>query len=1157
MDNNIDVVLAQDPYTKNSVFIGLPASWAVFPSKKLSSVVILTNSKYAAIVNSTCENSVTVSVCVDNDKIFFTSIYCPPSGDLTKDLDAISNVFASLDKFIIGGDLNVHLRSLGYARKNDRTDILLDFLTNYDLHLINDPDSPPSFVQGTLSGRPDVTLAGLDVLEKVYNWHVDDHNFSFSDHKYIVFDLDYKPVINSEQRFKTKNKSFSKFNGIIGSKRSKWSEDLHNVKTTADLDSHVGSLMDEIHSIAKSCFRMGDLSYTPTCHWFTDDIRILRNRVSAAYKRHCKYPDNTDYKDLYVTLRKSYKKTVKKAKLNSWTNFCEKTEESYGTLYKYISGKTLKNTDLIFTKLENNSVFDTHDDVGNNLLNAHFQINNLPNNISEYISPNNFSNTNESIGVTPKELQFVLTLQNNNKAPGPDLLDSLIVKNFCKVCDKYFRDLLTKCLTLGHFPSPWKKGKIIFFRKKNKDGLDVKGYRPITLLPIFSKVLERIIKFRITTLLESENFFHNAQYGFREKRSTTMAMKQLKLLVHDLLLKYKYVAVSSIDIQAAFDSISWSHLYTLIDKLPIPQYLKSILKNFISNRYIGYRFSSAFRWFKLFRGCPQGSCLGPLLWIIVADYILKMFCNIFEEIISYADDFVVAAGGNTRVQLEHNMNIRIQKLVELCDELNLSISSNKCVSMLFGRFNLQRRPPIFKIQGASISVKNHLDYLGFRLDGRFKWLEHFNFIREKIAKFTSSVKKSYIRNRGLAVNYRKIWYSTVIEKQISYGAEAWYPDLDSHGLRKLSSCQRLGLLSIIKTYRNVSTDALCVLTGICPLHISLNYQSAADGVLSGIKTIDIDGCAISKDNIMTKLPPSSFPKYNVIHNLRVYNEETTPKCSLNIYTDGSKLESGVGAAFVAFKNNRSILEKKFKLNKLNSVYQAELIAILKALQWFSLTAYKSVHIFTDNLSSTFTLGHMFPNNEIAKDIFEVAQTIQHKLIFISWVKAHVGLIGNERADLLAKNAILGGDDVEQLVVKFPISSIKKWCKDMSLAEWQRDWNNSDKGRDTYTVLNKVNRDFVCFNFVAHYFITGHGSFPAYLHSIKKAPSPLCECGNRGTVTHYLFKSCSLVPIFFKFDKNKTLRQNLQQVLLSKQNYDKLCDIYNALNSKYSFIKYKF
>lgn len=128
---------------------------------------------------------------------------------------------------------------------------------------------------------------------------------------------------------------------------------------------------------------------------------------------------------------------------------------------------------------------------------------------------------------------------------------------------------------------------------------------------------------------------------------------------------------------------------------------------------------------------------------------------------------------------------------------------------MFGRFNLENRHPIFKIENTSIPVTDSLTYLGFKLDGRFNWIDHLEYIRKKIKNYTSAIKKTTRRDRGLSTALRKIWYTHIIEKQITYGSEIWFNDLKSHALRKLSSCQRIGLMSIISTYRTVSTDALC------------------------------------------------------------------------------------------------------------------------------------------------------------------------------------------------------------------------------------------------------------------------------------------------------------------------------------------------------------
>lgn len=221
--------------------------------------------------------------------------------------------------------------------------------------------------------------------------------------------------------------------------------------------------------------------------------------------------------------------------------------------------------------------------------------------------------------------KFALTKQNNNKAPGFDKLDAHIIKNFCKTCVNYVKRLYTMCLTFGHFPDTWKRGMIIFFRKRNKDGQTARSYRPICLLCILAKILESIINIRVVTKLENINFWDTSQQGFRENRSTITAMASLKIMIKEFLRNFKYVALVSIDIQAAFDAVVWRILAEIIDGLPISNYLKSTLKNYVSNRLVGFNFTNGIRWFDLFRGCPQRSCLGRFLWLVIADFLLKKY----------------------------------------------------------------------------------------------------------------------------------------------------------------------------------------------------------------------------------------------------------------------------------------------------------------------------------------------------------------------------------------------------------------------------------------------------------------------------------------------------------------------------------------------------
>ena len=119
--------------------------------------------------------------------------------------------------------------------------------------------------------------------------------------------------------------------------------------------------------------------------------------------------------------------------------------------------------------------------------------------------------------------------------------------------------------------------------------------------------------------------------------------------------------------------------------------------------------------------------------------------------------------------------------------------------------------------------------------------------------------------------------------------------------------------------------------------------------------------------------------------------------------------------------------------------------------------------------------------------------MRDKFLYIKWVKAHVGIYGNERADKLAKQVLENTYDCE-LNIPYLITYLKKHISENIDKEWQEYWDNSEKGRDTYRII-KVDRNYLCKNQVSLYFLTGHGSFPSYLFKIKKKDDDLCICGS--------------------------------------------------------------
>lgn len=1158
--NDLLFCLCQDPYLFDGCPAGFSPDWLSFSSLSGSAVIFCTDKSMKCVLSLQTNHSVFITVTLTKYAIVLGSVYSAPSSNIDLDMSCWINHFKDCSRLLVGGDFNVPLLTFGYTREEERSEIFREYLMISCLRILNDPTAPHSYQQDDRKGRPDLTLAGVELLQYLDNWCVDDKFFSFSDHKYITFELKLNILSSRILRFKTKNKSMKKFNRIFGENYDKLFTTLERVQNVDGLEDWVVNFDDYLQFVLHKCFKKGPINHRPTTDWYTPQLRSERNKVNALYKRYTRNLATPGYREAYILARRHYKSNLRIAKKKAWINFCNKTNDSYGNLYKYISGKRLNHSDLTFTTFENSSVFSGYDDIAASLMETHFDIHDDPVIKHEYVSDRDYGTDTDFIKFSRRELMHAIKCQNNKKAPGADDVDAIVVKNLCFSYVNLMLLLFNTCLRFGHFPTSWKRGMIIFFRKRNRPDQDPKSYRPITLLPIIAKVYERMLKLRILTLLESSNYLNDHQHGFREGRSTLTALSSLKALVKEKLSIFKYCAMISFDITGAFDVLDWWIASRAIDDLPIYGYLKSAFKNFISTRKIGFRFLRGIRWFRIYRGCPQGSCMGPLIWTIVADLILKNCRSLMMDLISYADDSTVIDGANTRSALEYRMNQHARNFVSACRDLNLNINPDKTVSMLFGSKTFKKRRPIFKIGEKRIPVKDNILYLGFTLDSVFNWMEHLDVVRSKLTNFTCNIRKTRIRDQGISLSHLKIWNNTVLMKQISYGHEIWFSDLKYHSLQRLSSCQRVCLLAIVRAYRTTSTDALCVLAGIPPIRLQLSVSSLKYQVVHSVRSTHLNGYEISSSLLNRKCLSFEYPLYYDSHHANFLTADYSRVKTRNwptIFTDGSKMQEGVSAAFTVLINRNILYEKRIKLANFNSVYQAELVAILHAIDWARSTAFRVIYLFTDSYSSFCSLQRLFPSDILLYRIFENLRMLCNKIVHIGWVKAHRGTFGNERADYLAKSVITEDIFDCEEEVPMPMSFFNSLLSRKLLADWQQYWDISENGRFTYGLLNRVSLNFMCYSQICVYFYTGHGAFPSYLKKINKSNTDRCICGAVGDVAHYLFASCQVSREKFDFIYNRTKEWNIKSVLASRSNHNKLRIIYNNLNQHFSFIRYKF
>ncbi|GBL55586.1 hypothetical protein AVEN_250688-1 [Araneus ventricosus] len=352
-------------------------------------------------------------------------------------------------------------------------------------------------------------------------------------------------------------------------------------------------------------------------------------------------------------------------------------------------------------------------------------------------------------------------------------------------------------------------------------------------------------------------------------------------------------------------------------------------------------------------------------------------------------------------------------------------------------------------------------------------------------------------------NLLKIWYYTVIEKALLYGASVWGGALTKNQIDRLHSIQRIFLLKFTRAFRNSSTNVLNVLAGIPPLHIVAKAEFIKFRIWVNRSN---EYNTIFDINLLDKyVPLKNIPSRQKLINL----DSKISNADYEIYTNGSRIENETGFAVCILKDEISIQNYLFKLNTFNSVFQAELAAIEFAVNWAVKEKVK-VNIHTDSLSSISAINSANTRsefvNKVKSNIFRAKN-----MVGLSWVKAHVGIPGNELADQQAKLAITSG---EKFVIPAPYSHLKGLLKNYIVNEWNEYWNSYDSasGIRVRGYINQVSPKFLIHNKFLIYFLSGHGPFPSYLHRFKFLDSPHCICGMLGDADHYIF-SCSLTKEF--------------------------------------------
>ena len=269
------------------------------------------------------------------------------------------------------------------------------------------------------------------------------------------------------------------------------------------------------------------------------------------------------------------------------------------------------------------------------------------------------------------------------KSPATNSLDKMslrLLKLSSSVITAPLASLFNMSIATSTFPSSWKMAQVMPVYKKGSRQ-DIANYRPISLLPILSKVMEHAINTQLCDYLEACNLFHANQHGFRRRKSCCSALLALCSRLFTAKNNGQFTAMASLDFSRAFDTIDHNILLMKLAKFSMSSSVVAWFKSYLADRqqYVLYN-GTLSDMLPVTHGVPEGSILGPVLFLVYINDLLTSFDVI--QTIAYADDVTLIASGDSKSTTITTLQAYLNTAYDWSILNKLCLNPAKCASML-------------------------------------------------------------------------------------------------------------------------------------------------------------------------------------------------------------------------------------------------------------------------------------------------------------------------------------------------------------------------------------------------------------------------------------------------------------------------------------------
>jgi ribonuclease HI/exonuclease III len=782
------------------------------------------------------------------------------------------------------------------------------------------------------------------------------------------------------------------------------------------------------------------------------------------------------------------------------------------------------------------------------------------------------------------------------KAPGPDGIPNVVLQKSYNLIADYLSYIYQAVFDLDTFYDPWREFTTIVLKKPDKPNYEIpKAYRPIALISTMAKVLTAIVAENISQLVELHQLIPKTHFGGRPGRTTTDAIHYLVHKVKKAWGENQVASVLFLDVEAAFPNAVTDRLIHNLRKRRIPEAYTRFIRLLLTNRRTKLKFDDfTSETINIDNGIGQGDPLSMILYILYNADLLEITDNDeYEDAIGYVDDVALLAIGNdfedTTRRLKNMMDKQEGGLewskthnsrFEISKSAVLHLTRKTIVDPEDNRSRIPLIKPPLMVSGQVITEVQSYKYLGIQIDTQLRWKEQVQRAVSNATKWLLQYRRLTKPSTGTNAKLMRQLYIAVALPKITYGLDIWYtPPNKKAGqtkntgsaaaLRQLQKTQRIATLAITGAIRTTPNDFADTHAGVLPIELALlkaTHRSLirlltlppshplhsivvhtknnpprkhASPIANLLRIFKLSGTTTETIVPIAQMS-SRIPKFTIkIAGSRKESIEREKKDSADfrIYSDGSGMDGGIGAAAVLYTKERATpirhLKKFLGPPTKRNTYEAEIVGAILAtwiLNGCPETNAKNVSLYIDNQSVLASMNN--PKATSGQYLIRHLNLLANSLacnLEIHWISSHSKVKGNEKVDELAKTAANGlssasGDLPHILRTPLPTSAsaIRQAYHTRLMTKWENLWADSDR-------RERVERIDENFPFTGYrkrtYKLTrlqaslmtqircGHIPLNAYLIKINRSETDLCQAcldsednlQSKETVKHFLFE----------------------------------------------------